>query len=90
MNYNIEGVPLDIIDYIDELKSQNENKAFELTGAQTEVWRLEAIEKQQQKHIEQLREALHHIGLPKSKIVYCRDGHEEAVLTARKVLEETK
>ena len=58
MNYNREDVPLDIIDYIDELKSQNENKTFELTGAQTEIWRLEAIEKQQQQQIEQLREAL--------------------------------
>ena len=33
-----------------------------------------------------LREALHRIGLPLAQIVYCRDGHEEAVLLARAAL----
>lgn len=37
--------------------------------------------------IEKLRAALHRIGLPRAKIVYCRDGHEEAVLIARAALE---
>lgn len=36
---------------------------------------------------ERLRAALHRIGLPRAKIFYCRDGHEEAVLIARAALE---
>lgn len=87
MNYNREDVPLDIIDYIDELKSQNENKTFELTGAQTEIWRLEAIEKQQQQQIEQLREAL------QGFLDAFNGGYEpslQTVFIASKALEETK
>ena len=37
--------------------------------------------------IERLRAALHRIGLPRAKVFYCRDGHEEAVLIARAALE---
>lgn len=38
--------------------------------------------------IERLRAALWRIGLPNAKgIVYCADGHEMAVLTARAALE---
>jgi hypothetical protein len=35
---------------------------------------------------DRLREALYRIGLPGKQIVYCRDGHEEAVLHARAAL----
>lgn len=38
---------------------------------------------------DRLREALRQIGLPGKQIVYCRDGHEEAVLHARAALKET-
>ena len=37
-------------------------------------------------HIEALEAALRRIGQPGREIVYCRDGHEEAVLIARAAL----
>jgi hypothetical protein len=35
--------------------------------------------------IEELEAALLRIGQPGKKVIYCRDGHEEAVLLARAV-----
>lgn len=49
--------------------------------ADNEYWQV--LEKEN----ERLRAALHRIGLPRAKIFYCRDGHEEAVLIARAALE---
>ena len=48
--------------------------------ADNEYWQV--LEKEN----ERLRAALHRIGLPRAKIFYCRDGHEEAVLIARAAL----
>lgn len=64
-------------DEIDHLRAGNQKAALEYLG---QIGQLSDENTR-------LRAALHRIGLPRAKIVYCRDGHEEAVLIARAALE---
>ncbi len=59
---------------IEELEAEN-------TASMTEIASLRAEN-------ERMRDCLLGIGLPGNRIIYCRDGHEQAVLLARAALKE--
>ncbi len=81
-----DGKDLNIGDYV-------EHKNFRLLylgriGEDPEPGWIRHIEKLEEERL-RLRSVLRDIGFPGKNIVYCRDGHEEAVLKARHGLEET-
>jgi len=69
--------------YCDEAADALEAQARRIADLRKEADMMHSEYKTARDRIAELKAALLRIGQPGKKVIYCRDGHEEAVLLAR-------